>query len=522
MSVPNLQFVLPKKSKPIDYIEELIEEQGFVLEQDLVFTRTFLDTFDWRLYAKGYLLISDAIHKQQKSTLQSRTTGETLGVMVNDQLPVFVNNFKSSRIQRIFGPIIEMRALLPQTTIQCQQSRLILLDKRKKTVLKLRIESYKVENQNQEWKKLPPRGYLESVRGYEKIFRRSEKLLIKRMNVKPVQVDLLSTALNKVGRYPQDYSSALNFKLEPSIRADSATRIMFRQIYSTMEANESGTKQNIDSEFLHDFRVAVRRTRSLLSLCDGILPGSVIKKFSREFSWLGQRTSLARDLQVYLLKYVQYQNRIPVSIRKDLEPLRDFLILKEKSAVIELVETLESGRYTRLKKNWRKFLASPVKENPKEVNADSKLKEIADNQIWQEYKLIRRNGQIIDQNTAPEYLHRLRKDCKRLRYLIEFYESLYSRKQIQILLRSLKKLQNNLGDFQDLEVQQLTLKQYSNEMMASGTRAQTLLAMGVLMQELEKQRIQVRQEFLQTFTAFNSNEKRMIYRVLFANGKGAA
>ncbi|MFC1662475.1 CHAD domain-containing protein, partial [Gemmatimonadota bacterium] len=52
-----------------------------------------------------------------------------------------------------------------------------------------------------------------------------------------------------------------------------------------MRANEVGMLKNLDSEFLHDFRVAVRRTRSGLTQLKGVFPPSArpsrLGKFSR-------------------------------------------------------------------------------------------------------------------------------------------------------------------------------------------------------------------------------------------------
>ena len=43
----------------------------------------------------------------------------------------------------------------------------------------------------------------------------------------------------------------------------------------TLRINEDGVRKDLDSEFLHDFRVAVRRTRSALSQIKGVFPAAV-------------------------------------------------------------------------------------------------------------------------------------------------------------------------------------------------------------------------------------------------------
>ena len=51
-----------------------------------------------------------------------------------------------------------------------------------------------------------------------------------------------------------------------------------------------------------------------------------------------------------------------------------------------------------------------------------------------------------------EVLHRLRIDCKKLRYLLEFFRSLYPAREAAPLIKSLKSLQSVLGEIHDLAV----------------------------------------------------------------------
>ena len=57
-------------------------------------------------------------------------------------------------------------------------------------------------------------------------------------------------------------------------------------LLSAMRANEEGTLRDLDTEFLHDFRVAVRRTRSALSQIKDVLPAEIEERYRAEFGWL--------------------------------------------------------------------------------------------------------------------------------------------------------------------------------------------------------------------------------------------
>lgn len=515
MLATRLQFELPKNSRPIDLIDDLTTETKFVRDRDLEFTRYFLDTFDWRLFNQGFLLVCDFLNGAIRTTWQSCETAEILGVMLSEKVPEFVDDFPTGRIQRILEPILEMRALLAQSKLQCQQHRLHLKNKQNKIVLRLSIESCATEDRNGDTKKLSSRVYLDPVRGYDKAFSEVSALLKERLDLQPPANNLLVSALSRVGRYPRDYTSKFDLRLEPSMRADSAIRIILRQLFSTLERNEDGTLNDTDSEFLHDFRVAVRRTRALLGQSHDILSEDTLKLFTREFAWLNRVTGPTRDLDVYLLNLSGYKNQLPVSIRDDLEPLAEFLKNKQKMAHSELVKELKSKRYAELKREWKKVLAKSIAESPKEILAARRVTQVADAKITTVSKQIRKKGQLITSETPAARLHRLRIHCKKLRYLIEFFGSLYPEKQIRRLIKSLKTLQDNLGTFQDLEVQEKALKEYSTEMMESKNPARTLLAIGVLVQELEKKREAVRAEFMQRYADFDSADNRKLFQSLF-------
>jgi CHAD domain-containing protein len=85
------------------------------------------------------------------------------------------------------------------------------------------------------------------------------------------------------------------------------------------------------------------------------------------------------------------------------------------------------------------------------------------------------------------------------------------------LIKALKTLQEVLGDFQDLEVQQLSLKRFSQEMSAEGqVPAETLMAMGILIHNLGERQQQARDAFAQRFSTFASQQNQSAFRELFA------
>ena len=99
---------------------------------------------------------------------------------------------------------------------------------------------------------------------------------------------------------------------------------------------------------------------------------------------------------------------------------------------------------------------------------------------------------------------------------MEFFQSLYHENQIKHFIKNLKGLQEVLGNFQDLSVQENTLKLFSEEMLNNNTHANTLLAMGVLIQNLDSLRSNARKDFSAKFATFKHEENQSAFKSLLA------
>ncbi len=515
VSTDPLNFECPADFEIEPFIKELKKKFPLQEESETSIHRTYCDTFDWRLYAQGGTL--DIESSDSGLRLNWRQEGAISDTRRIDRPPRFVWDFSAVALRSRLEPVLEMRALLPQAEIECRCRRFKWLNRDRKTILRLYIERNRVldPDKGQSYE-LNSRIRVLPVKGYHKPVQRMAKALANHPGLTPASECQLSAALSAIGRRPLDYSSKLAIRLEPQMRSDVAGQIILRHLLAALKANEAGLRADLDSEFLHDFRVAVRRTRSALGQLKGIFPPEVVDRFAPRFAWLGRITGPTRDLDVYLLNFDDYKASLPVSIRDDLDPLYDFLKARQKQAHQEMVKALDSPDYRQLIDEWSDFLLAPLPEKPSAPNALVPIQALADRRIWRIYLRILKQGRAIGAGTPAEALHELRKQCKKLRYLMEFFQSLYPKDRIKRLIKILKGLQDNLGDHQDLEVQEQTLKAFSREMMESrSVPSETLLAMGLLVQDLDRRRRRARGEFADRFADFASADHQASFRALF-------
>ena len=151
-------------------------------------------------------------------------------------------------------------------------------------------------------------------------------------------------------------------------------------------------------------------------------------------------------------------------------------------------------------------------------NGARPIKEVADQRIRVLTKRVRREGRTIRPDSPPEDLHELRKSCKKLRYLMEFFQSLYPVDRIRAPIALMKTLLDNLGGFQDLAVQAAHLRDLAQEMRDKDqAETATLLAMGALIGNLLARQQRLREGFDQVFGEFRSKENKRVFRGLFGS-----
>ena len=310
---------------------------------------------------------------------------------------------------------------------------------------------------------------------------------------------------------------------DPKCRADEATKIILRFTLGVIRRNEAGILADLDTEFLHDYRVAVRRTRSALTQIRAIFPPSIVANFKGEFAKLGQLTNPLRDLDVYLLKEDVFRTMLPPALRSGIDPLFEHLRYQRQGALKEVGVGLKSENYRALLAEWETFLDQPApdEEDPLTPNAAKPVIELACERIGKRYRRVIREGEAIleDESVDDDKLHALRIDCKKLRYLLEFFASLFPEDEINALVKQLKRLQDNLGDFNDYSLQGEYLLNISQELPidAESTRA-TLASIGGLVGILEQEKMRVRGEFAETFREFASKENQKRVKVLTSEG----
>lgn len=470
----------------------------------------YYDTFDWRLYRKK-LLFSISNNRLQLRKFNGTSLYSATGRKRNK---LFCWDIDDPRMAQLLRKYIDMRALCPTFVCQYDNRFFKVLNRDRKTVAWVNVTRNTARYGTAELK-LPECLGVTSVRGYEKSYEKLvESLAGQGLRLMSNGSDLVDQAYAITGRQPLDYGAKFHVGLDHGVQIGTAFSKICLDLVGAMETNYGGVCNDIDSEFLHDFRIAVRRTRSLMSLMRKVMPPDQLQRFETEFKWLGSVTGPVRDIDVYLLKKDAYQELLPLSLRGGLTLFFEQLVAQRADELALLKKNLRSERYSDLLENWRIFLTDPQSELFKGVRKKSCLS-LVNKIIGKRFNRFITDGDLISDQTDDGQLHKLRIKGKKFRYLLEFFRSFYADREVELFLKHMKNVQDNLGDFNDLSVQINMLNEKLGQL--KGRNKQTIqlaAALGSLITRLKHQHGQVRGQFNRTYKAFSTEENRSLMRTL--------
>lgn len=519
LSLANRQPILgpTKFTRPGEYdVEQFIHElsDSYAVKKERVRTETvrIYDTFDWRLFNKSLVLYSSG----DKLHLRKLFEREILYGVTIPSVPVFVSEFPSSRLKEQLAAVIDVRALLKLAEIHSRSMPYSLLDREGKTVVRLVYEEIR-SSRDRKAPALAAHLRLEPVRGYSKHFQRIARRFEQAGLTVSTEDEIYFKGLKASDKTPGSYSSKLAFQLDPAMRADEAAKVILRFLLRVLQANAVHIEKDIDTEFIHDFRVAVRRTRAALGQIRFVFPAKTTERFKKDFAFVGQLTNELRDLDVCLLKETAYKAKVAPVLRKDIQPLFDYLRKKRSEAFQKVIDGLRSERYATILEDWETFLNTPPQDSPAAANAEVSIITLARKRIFRKYKSVVKTGSSISESADDKMLHVLRIHCKKLRYLMEFFAGLFPPETINNLIDQLKRLQDNLGDFNDLRVQEEYLLTVARQLPANREGSEKIfLAIGSLVGALAGDREIVRNEFAETFAGFAAPANKELFQNIFA------
>lgn len=397
----------------------------------------------------------------------------------------------------------KLRVLMPIAEGDVSDQSYVALDDLEKTQVRLSVCVFS-SPQGQ-----ASRVTVQGLRGYDKAFR----AICAALRPRSTDVQAVFRALAPdVVPYEAKPSIALT-KDEPSI--DVANNII-RTFLDVARRNEAGVIADIDTEFLHDYRVSLRRIRSVLSLFKDVFSDGDTARLKQGFSTLMEPTGSLRDLDVYLLEKDITYSILSGYLHVGADAMFAQFETERRLAHRGMVRWLKSDAYQHQISTLRDMFDRADSPEPG-PNAQRAAYDYACALIWKRYRKTCKLARQIMPETPDQIVHDLRIDCKKLRYLMEFFAPLFDPRAFKTIHKPLKKLQDNLGRFNDCSVQQTSLLTYVSAHSDRTGRidAQVALTVGALLSVLDQRQRDERAQVLANFQHFDSPDIRHLFRSLF-------
>jgi triphosphatase len=205
-----------------------------------------------------------------------------------------------------------------------------------------------------------------------------------------------------------------------------------------------------DAEGIHQMRAAVRRLRAVFFAFARCLPPESRRWASNELRWIAEALGEARDLDVFASALLA-PARAALPASSEFERLARAIDRRRQSAHAAAREAISSTRYAgsvQALTNWfdgRGWRASGQVEELRRA-----IGELAPMLLERCRRQAKKRGKRLEQ--SEEQRHQLRIALKKLRYASELLGSLYDPAETRQFIGRVKRLQDDLGDINDVRV----------------------------------------------------------------------
>ena len=218
-----------------------------------------------------------------------------------------------------------------------------------------------------------------------------------------------------------------------------------------MVANEAGTRAGIDSEALHDMRVATRRMRTAFYVFADAIDANATASYLKELKRAGRVLGRVRDLDVFREKTEAYLGAFTKSTPPDLTVLMRAWDAEYARARAKLLTYLDHGRYARFKDAFMHYLGIPWPSLPTRNARQSVAAVVPDLIAARLAEFYAARTRLDQANATLDDYHQTRIIAKYLRYTLEYFREVLG-KDGEKAIAEVKALQNHLGALQDAVV----------------------------------------------------------------------
>lgn len=512
--MPKPQTYIVPEQLPVARIEQWIQRMdGAPDGSERSSLLSYLDTHDWRVYRSNAVLEQLAQAGQIELRLARLYDRKLIAMNAVRETPRYGFQLPPGPLRKKIDLVAEVSPLEIKARCASRSRHYVIRNSDGKITLRIQMESVSILDEDGEPHPLAERLRLQPVKGYKDSYTRARKSVAQDLKLNPVHEDLLLLMLRETGN--RGWSDDRGGPLRRNFAA--ASKVCKRLIgwAQTMDKQDSGVRAGRDPEHLHDYRVALRRTRTAISQLRICFPKTRLKPYSEKFRRLARATGDARDLDVQNGLLKREIAALAVAERPGSRRIAKLLQIERSRARRAMLKQLASSEHQKLMRSWRAFLENGEMEAILSSGVPYTLDRIAADSAGRLFDRALHRARSLEDQPAAHDLHDLRKSLKRLRYGLELFDGLY-RTRLKPLMVPLKQLQDTLGHIQDLGVQSTLLDKLEGRLTTTARGVSTFEArIFSLWRERIRSELAQQNELLETrLEQFRSRETRQRYAEL--------
>ncbi len=239
------------------------------------------------------------------------------------------------------------------------------------------------------------------------------------------------------------------------INSYDGMRSIYYSLYGRIDFFKDIYLQNQNNEALHQFRVNIRKTRSLLQSLSGVFDTKINTRFIQDFKLIANATNSQRDIDVFK----EYLNELD---ELEAEGVLELLDKNETACENDILAMFKGEEYAKNMQEWLVVLQDEDRFFEGE-KANCPIKTVAAKTLLKRLKKIKTKLENLQEDTELEKFHTARIEFKRLRYLAEFFNELLGLLSLEKTIKLSKKMQTLFGTLQDRDTADKILTKLEND-----------------------------------------------------------
>ena len=452
-----LKLVMPNLDAESGIIA-ILRERGYIVKKPdhVRNVDIYMDTFDWLLMRSKLSLRYRVANGKAMHTIKSIGSivdgiAERMEIEVPLSEPVSdPTEISTKKIREIIVDVIYPRKLLEHVQICTDRRRYkIVLPQKAEFEIAFDTSSFSLRGlhkprRTQKLQELE----VEIISGPASALKNLSMLLSRKFDYPPSTESKLEVAINRLKVLIPSKKPTETLIVRHDNRLDLAIRKFLTHQLNRFCENIPGVKSDVDTEFVHQARVATRRMRSALRLFRDAVPLSTRAYFERELKWLGEMFGAVRDVDVFLLNLNVFEHKIGRFPAKKKAVLNDWIEKHRRAPLKTLIKAIDSQKYVNFERRLRRFIEGELPVRPRSPLALKLVSEVAPVIITDKFNAVIKQGMTVIKKPKLKEFHGLRIQMKRLRYACEFMAPAYAGALEPFIERTVE-IQDCLGEIQD-------------------------------------------------------------------------